>query len=153
MRRRLAYPSPTPQEKAELARRRQEAEEEEEMIRDYKERVESGKTLSKEKWKPHEDTSTPPDIRQRRRQQPPRPPRPFSEYREEVLADSKRREEPNEQLLAEQKEKEQKRMAEWKRLKQQCIGCAQRAQWACSGCREEFYCSKECQQSNKQCGC
>jgi hypothetical protein len=52
----------------------------------------------------------------------------------------------------EAKKKRQQQNLKWERTLQ-CVGCAQPAQLACSACLEEFYCSKECQESSKQCNC
>jgi hypothetical protein len=79
-------------------------------------------------------------------------------YREER---AQQQEEANNVLDAERKEEDsirtQRNMEEAKKKKwwdiRECVGCAQPAQLACSDCRAEFYCGKECQESSKQCNC
>lgn len=155
-RRNLFSDSPSPGTKAELARRRQEQEElEEEISRKKAELAE----LEKQRGGLEIYSGTPPTTKPAKwRGSPWRGVHYNRSYREER---ARQYEEANNVLATEKKEEDsirtQRNMEEAQKKKPwrltECVGCAQPAQLACSACRAEFYCSKDCQESSKQCNC
>lgn len=162
--RRLFADPPSPGELAELDRRRQEREQLEaeisrkkaelkELERHRDELIKEGKPLDNTPFDIYSGTPPTPKPPAQWRGSPWRG-LPYSRrYREER---AQQQEESNNVLDVERKEEEairtQRKMKWWRRM-EQCVGCAQPAQLACSACRAEFYCSKECQESSKQCNC